>query len=281
LSAFRRKEMKNPILLIVLVILIIWSIISGVILFHDRGTLNNTQTNIANLKADVTAMNNTSTPNPNPSPSPRPTLPDASQAKFTSNLIADLIVKYEPSIVRIDVSGRGFQASGSGFIVNNKGYIVTNQHVIDTATTINVTLMNGRQYAASVTASSSNPDLALLLLNSTSGDSFPIADLGSASDVFKGSEVLAMGFPLGTDLPGPASFTRGIVSAIRDMDSVRYIQTDVTINPGSSGGCLVDFNGKVIGVTTAAVLPFNLDAENVGLAIPIDQIQSFLSANLK
>ena len=271
--------MKNPILLIILVILIIWSIIEGVILFQDRGSLSNAQADIANLKADVTAMKDASVPNP--TPSPNPTVLTDSQAKFTSNLIANLIVKYEPSIVRIDVSGRGFQASGSGFIVDQRGYIVTNQHVIDAATTINVTLMNGRQYAASVTASNTNPDLALLLLKSASGESFPRVDLGSASDVINGSEVLAMGFPLGTDLPGPASFTRGIVSAIRDMDGSRYIQTDVTINPGSSGGCLVDFNGKVIGVTTAAVLPFNLDAENVGLAIPVDQIQSFLSTNLK
>jgi serine protease Do len=271
--------MKNPILFIILVILIIWSIIEGVILFQNRGSLSNAQADIANLKADVTAMKDVSVLNPTPSPNPNIFID--SQAKFTSNLIASLIVKYEPSIVRIDVSGRGFQASGSGFIVDQRGYIVTNQHVIDSATTINVTLMNGRQYAASVTASNTNPDIALLLLKSASGESFPRVDLGSTSDVINGSEVLAMGFPLGTDLPGPASFTRGIVSAIRDMDGSRYIQTDVTINPGSSGGCLVDFNGKVIGVTTAAVLPFNLDAENVGLAIPVDQILSFLSTNLK
>jgi len=75
---------------------------------------------------------------------------------------------------------------------------------------------------------------------------------------------------LGTDLPGPASFTLGIIFALRNIDSVRYIQTDVTIDPGSSGGCLIGFNGKLIGITTAAVLPSNLDAENVGLAVPLD-----------
>ena len=130
-------------------------------------------------------------------------------------------------------------------------------------------------------ASSQNPDLALLKLSAASIASFQAVDLGSANDVFVGAEVLAMGFPLGTELPGLASFTRGIISAIRDMDGVRYIQTDVTINFGSSGGCLIGFNGKMIGITAAAVLPLNLDAENVGLAVPIDQVQEFLQANLK
>jgi serine protease Do len=266
-------KMKT-LLSIILVIVVIWSVIGGILLFETRGSLNTAQNDIASLKNDLSSLkgNVTSTPNPTSS---------AAVNQPTSNSIADLIVKFEPSAVRIDVSGRGFHASGSGVVVDSRGYVLTNQHVIDASTSINTTLKNGQQYSATIVASSQNPDLALLKLSSASDASFQAVDLGSSNDVFVGAEVLAMGFPLGTDLPGPASFTRGIISALRDMDGVQYIQTDVTINPGSSGGCLISFNGKLIGITTAAILPLNFDAENVGLAIPIDQVQKFLQTNLK
>jgi serine protease Do len=262
------------LLSIILVIVIIWSVIGGILLFETRGTLNSAQTDIAGLKNDLTALKGTTTSTPN-------VTSNVTSNQPVSTSIADLVVKFEPSSVRIDVSGRGFHASGSGVIVDSRGYVLTNQHVIDAATAINTTLKNGQQYSATVVASSQNPDLALLKLSAASNATFQAVDLGSLKDVFVGAEVLAMGFPLGTDLPGPASFTRGIISALRDMDGVQYIQTDVTINPGSSGGCLISFNAKLIGITTAAVLPANFDAENVGLAIPLDQVQKFLQTNLK
>ena len=94
--------------------------------------------------------------------------------------------------------------------------------------------------------------------------------------------MIAAGFPLGSDLPGPASFTQGIISAMRTLDGQRYIQSDVQINPGNSGGALVTRNsGKVIGVTSAGILPAGEDIEGIGLAIPIDVIQTYIQNNLK
>ncbi len=91
---------------------------------------------------------------------------------------------------------------------------------------------------------------------------------------------MAVGFPLGDLLPGPASFTEGIVSAKRTLQELAYIQTDVSISPGSSGGPLVDLNGKVVGVLTAGIVPPTIDAEGIGLAIPIDEAKPFIQNNV-
>ena len=200
------------------------------------------------------------------------------------NLIIEVVVSLIPSmtpvVVRTDVTGQGFKAAGSGFIIDNRGYIITNQHVIDQATSISLTLNSGKQYTATVSSSDQNLDLAILKPN-TSDTNFPVAALGSPGDVVIGEDVVAVGFPLGTNLPGPATFTKGIVSAMRILGTDKYMQTDVTINPGNSGGCLVTLSGKVIGITTASVIPPSVDSENIGLAIPIDIAQTFIQSNLK
>jgi serine protease Do len=123
--------------------------------------------------------------------------------------------------------------------------------------------------------------LAILKLTGSPAN-LPAAVLGSASDIVIGGVVIAAGFPLGSDLPGPASFTQGIVSAIRTLDGQKYVQTDVAINPGNSGGALVNRNNaKVIGITSASVLPKGITVEGLGLAIPIDVIQTYIQNNLK
>jgi S1-C subfamily serine protease len=199
----------------------------------------------------------------------------------TTLTMGDLFSLLQPVIVRVDVKGTGFVGAGSGIIIRSDGYIITNQHVIDGATSITIILSNDQQYAATVTSSDANLDLAILKL--TGGPSnLPVATLGSSSDVAVGTVVIAGGFPLGSDLPGPASFTQGVISAIRTLDGQKYIQSDVQINPGNSGGALVArSSGKLIGITSAGILPQNQDIEGIGLAIPIDVIQAYLKNNLK
>jgi len=68
----------------------------------------------------------------------------------------------------------------------------------------------------------------------------------------------------------------GIISALRSVKGRNYLQTDAIINPGNSGGCLVDFSGKVIGVTTSGIVPPGVDSEGIGLAVPIDDVKTFL-----
>ena len=195
--------------------------------------------------------------------------------------MGDLFTLIQPDIVRIDVTGSGFTASGSGIIIRANGVVVTNEHVTDKATTINVTLSTNQQYPATVTASDSTLDLALLKLTGSPAN-LPVATLGTTGDIIIGGLVVAAGFPLGHELPGPASFTQGIVSAMRTLGGQKYIQTDVAINPGNSGGALVNRNnGRVIGITTASVLPQGELVIGIGLAIPIDIIQNYIQNNLK
>jgi serine protease Do len=194
--------------------------------------------------------------------------------------MVDLIHAIQPVIVRVDVVGPGFQASGSGIIFRTDGYIITNAHVVESATKITITASDGQQYPASVSSSDATLDLAILKIpNSPPG--LMAAVLGSASDIVVGGTVTAAGFPLGSSLPGPASFTRGIVSAIRNLGGQNYIQSDVAINPGNSGGALVTNSGKVIGITSSEVLPRGITVVGIGLAVPIDVIQTYINNNLK
>ena len=204
--------------------------------------------------------------------------PAAQPSVMTMGNLFSLI---QPVIVRVDATGSGFQSSGSGIIIRNDGYIITNEHVIDSATSITVTLSDNQQYTATVTTSDANIDLAILKLTGSPAN-LPVATLGSANDIIIGGIVVAAGFPLGHELPGPASFTQGIVSAMRTVNGQTYVQTDVAINPGNSGGALVNRNNaKVIGITSASILPQGETVTGLGLAIPIDVIQTYIQSNLK
>jgi S1-C subfamily serine protease len=105
--------------------------------------------------------------------------------------------------------------------------------------------------------------------------------LGTKDDIAVGEDVMAAGFPLGTGLPGPATFTSGVVSAIRSKSGVTYIQTDAAINPGNSGGCMFTLSGKMIGIPTAGLLPSSQDFEDINLAIPVDQVAAFIAQYVK
>jgi serine protease Do len=206
--------------------------------------------------------------------------PTASVSSPISNAMVNLIPQIEPCIVRINVTGSGFQAGGSGLIVRNDGYIITNAHVIENYTRIQVAVKGGQQYPATFIASDAVVDLAILKLSGSPSD-LPLTTLGQASDIIIGVSVVAAGYPLGSTLPGPASFSRGIVSALRTVDGQTYVQTDATINPGSSGGGLFTLDGKLIGITSSAILPRNMDVDGIGLAVPVEVVQNYIRENLK
>ena len=219
-----------------------------------KGDISALQSDDAKVKGDISTLQSTV--------SQLSSAVQASNASFT-----DTIKKIEPTVVRVDTN----LGSGSGIIVRANGYILTNQHVIDQATSIQVTLMSGDIISATVEASNINLDVAVLKLNSNRTD-FPVAAIGSSSDVVVGEDVLTAGFPLGTDLPGPVTFTRGIISAKRyDPDiGLNYIQIDAAINPGNSGGGLFNLNGKLVGIPSYGIEPAMIDAEDLNLAIPME-----------
>jgi S1-C subfamily serine protease len=193
---------------------------------------------------------------------------------------ADIVPQVDPTVVRIDVTLSGGLASGSGTIIDSRGYILTNAHVINGQLSIQVTLEDRTILAATVVASDTNQDLAIVKLTTTRTD-FPVITLGTMADIVVGEYVMAVGFPGGTGLPGPATFTAGIVSAIRTYSGAAYIQTDTPINPGNSGGCLVTLSGKMIGVPSYGLTPSNADFEDINLCIPIDRVSAFITEYVK
>ncbi len=186
--------------------------------------------------------------------------------------VMEVAAMLAPSVVKIEVSGPGWAGNGSGVIITGSGYVLTNNHVIEGASLIEVTLMDNETYTGTVAYTYDNLDIAIVKIVSNRND-FPAAVLGSSADVAVGEQVVAIGYPLLFDLKGPATVTAGIVSAVRTVDGDEVIQTDAAINPGNSGGALVNLRGEVIGINTSKFIGDDID--NIGFAIPIDDIQPF------
>jgi serine protease Do len=194
---------------------------------------------------------------------------DVSALEAYDRAVMDVVAMVEPSVVRVNTD----LGSGSGVIITNDGWVLTNAHVIEDASWIEITLMNGQTYEGSTEAYWHDfLDIAIVEIVSDRTD-FPAAVLGSSADVTVGQEVVAVGFPMGTDLEGQATFTTGIVSAFRNLDGGEYIQTDAAINFGNSGGPLVNLKGEVIGINT--YIWVELGVHGLAWSIPIDDIQPF------
>ncbi len=164
------------------------------------------------------------------------------------------------------------RASGSGVLITEDGYIVTNNHVIDGADEINVTLPNKKSYKATVIGADPSSDIAVIKIE---GKGFPYLVYGNSDEVKLGQWVLAIGYPLSLDV----TVTAGIVSAksrsinINKQQSASpvesFIQTDAAVNPGNSGGALINISGELIGINSAIASPTGSYA-GYSYAIPVN-----------
>ncbi|MEM9586615.1 MAG: trypsin-like peptidase domain-containing protein [Planctomycetota bacterium] len=220
-------------------------------------------------------------------PSPGAAAFGSSSAPVRAGSFADLIEQVEPSVVRLDVELADGKSQGSGFAVDNDGTIVTNYHVIEGAKSVTVKNPNSqRTRAIGFVAIDERRDLAVLKVEPSrlAVQPLPLADQLPR----KGSPVAAFGSPLGLDFTA----AEGVVSAIRDTASLKesilgsvdasempgqgidmtWLQTTAAISGGNSGGPLVDFNGRLVGVNTWTIQL----GQSLNFAISVDEVRDIL-----
>lgn len=178
-------------------------------------------------------------------------------------------------------TGRRMQNSlGSGVILTSDGYIVTNNHVVGGADEVRVVLTDKREYEAEIVFADPQSDLALLKLDDVAD--LPVLELRDTDELEVGDLVLAIGNPFGVG----QTVTSGIVSALartngrqRGQVGGYFIQTDAPVNPGNSGGALVDMAGRLIGVNTAIVSRSG-GSNGIGFAVPANLVKQALALAL-
>ena len=169
------------------------------------------------------------------------------------------------------------QGQGSGFILDKQGHILTNNHAIDNAQKVEVTLSDKHKYKATVVGVDKGHDLALLQINNAP-DLQP-ATLSESTNLTVGQRVYAIGNPFGLS----GTMTRGIISAIRSIRGPSNspiedaIQTDAAVNPGNSGGPLLNSRGEVIGITTLIANNGADQSSGIGFAIPVNTAKAVIA----
>lgn len=206
-----------------------------------------------------------------PAPEPEDVLDAFSRA------VVGVADKLRPAVVNLRV-GRGMRGgSGSGVLFAPDGFLLTNHHVVQGHDTVRVRLSDGTEMGGTVVGNDPWTDLAVVRVE---GGGLPFVPLGDSAKIKVGQLAVAIGSPLGFE----STVTAGVVSALgRTLRSVsghlvdNVIQTDAALNPGNSGGPLVDSHGRVIGINTAVIQP----AQGICFAVPINTAKTILPQLLK
>ena len=197
------------------------------------------------------------------------TLPGFSFGKVEKSAVS-IYEEINPAIVTVDSQLSDGLSCGTGCIIDKSGVILTSAHVIDVGNAVVVTTNNGQNYDAKVLKRlGENKDIALLKIDAKKD--FRTVKLGNSEKIKVGEKVLAIGNPFGFS----GTLTQGIISRI-DYTKNR-IQTDAAINPGSSGGPLLNTKGEIIGINQAIYNPDNnISNIGIGFATPINLIKEYL-----
>jgi len=194
------------------------------------------------------------------------------------------IAKGEPAVVELEVTTTQGRQIGSGVIIDSKGAIVTNYHIINGEESIVAVLDNGSTEQAQLVGTNAADDLAVVRIQPFTN--MTVAQIGDSSKLVVGEEVLAIGNPLGIT----ETATKGIVSAVNRSVTEstgntisNAIQTDAAVNPGNSGGALINLQGQLIGIPTLTAVntESNTAANGVSFAIPSNLVQTVVQQILQ
>jgi S1-C subfamily serine protease len=216
-----------------------------------------------------------------PVPTAEPVVVDAGKvaaplAKGSEKSPADLFKELAPSVVTVTIKKNGSEGGGTGFLVDSDGTIATNHHVIDAAAAVRVKFQNGTVYEdVELLIDEVAADLALIHINlatpldgGTRPDVVPM-HLGDSDAVVVGEHAISIGNPLGLE----HTLTDGLISSRRVYDGKAWIQFSAPISPGNSGGPLFNMRGEVIGISTATLSSFGTSAQNLNLAVPVNELK--------
>lgn len=204
----------------------------------------------------------------------------SSPTNFTAaaNLVTPAVVNIRATTENdFDLWGGYAGSTGSGVIISPDGYIVTNNHVVEDSDDLEITLFDKRKMTAKVIGTDPSTDLAVLKINDD--ENFPFLQIGNSDSLLVGEWVLAVGNPFNLE----STVTAGIISAkgrniniLEDDYSIEsFIQTDAAVNPGNSGGALVNTNGELVGINTA-IITRSGKYEGYSFAIPVNLAQKII-----
>lgn len=171
---------------------------------------------------------------------------------------------------------------GTGFLISEGGYMLTNHHVVNNARQIRIRIPKAKRSAVvEVVASDPTVDIALLRIKDTKGLELKPLSLVAGRTISRGEPVAVLGFPLGDMVGSGLKLTTGVISATPEAGNENKLVLDAKVNPGNSGGPLLDSNGAVIGIVSAKSFGGFGAIESYGLAIPAPVVEAFLKKHLK
>lgn len=209
-----------------------------------------------------------------PAAPPEPGPPEFRPGDGKERTPAQLFTEFAPSVVTIMIKGPLGEGGGTGFVIDAAGTIGTNYHVIQHATEIKVKLMDGTiADEVEILVENEPNDLALLLIKTTKA--LPPVTLGDSDKITVGERAVSIGNPVGLE----HTLTDGLISARRVIEGRKMIQMSTPVSPGNSGGPLFNSRGEVIGITTAIFMGGSMLAQNLNLAMPVNDLRAMIRSD--
>lgn len=178
-----------------------------------------------------------------------------------SEQVQPVVKRTLPGVVEISTP----RGKGTGFLIDNKGLLLTNRHVVGRFPEVDVRFNDSKSVRARVIGKTADLDIALLQIQDLSTKiSYPALPLCIRNTATVGEDIIVIGNPLGLQ----ATTTRGIISGVRNEDGSTMLQIDAPVNPGNSGGPIVNYNGEVLGIVTAKMVALGVEGIGFGISLP-------------